>query len=441
MVTFAGLGSGIDFGNITTQLVNAERIPLSALNTRKTGVNRQISLLGDLATKLSALSTAASSLDTANELRVYKAQSSDDTRVRVTASSVANVGTYDITVNALASAQSTRSRTFAARDVAIGGGEVTFTVGSATPVDVTWDSTATLDDVAAQINEAVDGVRASVLYDGSQYRLIVSGTQAGASNAITFAETGVGLGLNDVGATQVAAQNASVTINGTTITRSSNTISDALSGLTLELRSQTPSGGAATRVEASEDTAGQRAKLDAFVEAVNEVTGFINGQLGSEVLEAASSLRGDTTLQTLQRRLSTTLTQIYAPDGTERSLSAFGLRFDREGVMSITDTALTARTSSDPDGLGVLFAGSGERPGVAQSLKDLITEYTRAATGVITSKQDGLRTRVRGIDDQIEAINERASGLESRLRKQFSAADSLIAGLNSQASFLTALFQ
>jgi flagellar hook-associated protein 2 len=441
MVTFAGLGSGIDFGNITTQLVNAEKIPITTLNTRKTGVNRQISLLGDLATKLSALSTAAASLDTANELRVYKAQSGDETRVRVTASSVANVGTYDLTVNALASAQSTRSRAFAARDTAIGAGEVTFTVGTGTPVDVTWDSSATLDEVAAQINDAVSGVRASVLYDGSQYRLIVNGTQAGANHAVTFAEAGAGLGLNDVGATQVAAQDASVTINGTTITRPTNTISDALEGLTLELRSVTPSGGAATRVEASEDTAGQRAKLDAFVKAVNDVSGFINGQLGSEVLEASNSLRGDTTLQTLQRRLSMALSRVYAPDGTERSLSGFGLRFDRDGVMSIADSALRDGTRADPEGLGVLFAGSGDNAGIAQSLKDLITEYTRAATGVITSKQDGLRSRVRSIDNQIDAINERASSLETRLRKQFSAADSLIAGLNSQATYLTALFK
>ena len=109
MVSFSGVGSGIDFGNITKQLVAVERLPIQTIQSRKDGATRQVGLFADLAEKLKALNTAATALDDAKKTRTLTASSTREERIKVTANGSAEAGTYVITVDSLAAAEVSQS--------------------------------------------------------------------------------------------------------------------------------------------------------------------------------------------------------------------------------------------------------------------------------------------------------------------------------------------
>ena len=111
---------------------------------------------------------------------------------------------------------------------------------------------------------------------------------------------------------------------------------------------------------------------------------------------------------------------------------------DKPGVLILDDAKFDAAVSSGSTELVALLAG--EEGGLTGALKTLTDDYTRSGTGMLASRQNGLRSRIQSFDDQISRIEDRASALESRLQKQFSAADSLIGSLNSQMTYISKIF-
>ncbi|MFO0729299.1 MAG: flagellar filament capping protein FliD [Myxococcota bacterium] len=439
MVNFSGVGSGIDFGNITKQLVAIEKLPEQAITTRQSGAKHRVALFGDLSDKLRALNTAATNLDDAKKIRSLSANSTRTERLGVTANGAADAGTYDITVDSLAAAEVSQSSTFASDTAGIAGtGTLTLTVGTNAAVNVDFDSTMSLSDIANQINQAGAGATANVLFDGTRYRLMVTANEMGTKNAITFAETGSSLGFNAPGAELVAASDAKATINNVQVTRSDNTLDDVIPGVTFDLKSLTPTGEGTTRVTIAPDNSALKSKVQAFVDAVNSVQSFINAQLGSDTLDPASSLRGDATVQGLQRQISTMLGTGYTTAGVTRSLGTFGITMDNSGALTVDSAKFDAAVATSSSGLVSLL--SGDSGGLTGAVKALTDSYSKASTGLIASVTKGINDRIRGFDDQIQRIEDRASALEARLQKQFSAADSLIGTLNSQMTYISKIF-
>ncbi len=439
MVSFSGVGSGIDFGNITKQLVAVERLPIQTIQSRKDGANRQVGLFADLAEKLKALNTAATALDDAKKIRTLTASSTREERIKVTANGSAEAGTYDITVDSLAAAEVSQSARFLTDTAGIAGtGTLNITSGTDAPVAIDFDATMNLSDIAAAINDSDAAVNASVLFDGTQYRLIVTGQNMGAANALSFTETGSALGFTAPGAELVAASDATATINGVQVSRTDNTFDDVIPGVSFDLRSRTPVGEGTTRVTVAADSVGLKAKVQSFVKAVNDVQGFMRNQLSSQSNDPKSSLRGDPTVQGLQRRLSLLVGQEFLSGTVTRSLGGFGVAADKTGVLILDDAKFDAAVSTTSADLVQLLAG--EEGGLTGALKSLTDDYTRSSTGMLASRQNGLRSRIQSFDDQISRIEDRASALETRLQKQFSAADSLIGSLNSQMTYISKIF-
>lgn len=437
MVNFNGVGSGIDFGAITEQLVRLERLPADAIETRKTGTNRQISLLGDLATKLRALETAAEDLDAPSKVRAVKASSADEDRIKVSASGEAQLGTFDVTVSALARAQTNQSRTFASDSAGVlGMGSMEISVGTGDPVNITWDSDDNLTTLARRINDAGAGVRASVLRDGTTFRLLVSAEDTGAANTVTYDEVSNVLGFGDLTSQLTSASDASLTVAGVPVTRSSNTLTDVIDGVTFELVSVTPTGEPATSVRVDRDPEGLAAKVQTFVDAVNAVQSFVTGQLGSKTASNGESLRGDSTLQAFQRQMSTILGGAHGPDAS--SLGRFGIKLASDGTLTLDKTKLESVAAEDPEGLTRLLAGANS-DGLISALSTMSAEYTRSGDGILAAKQSTLRSRISSFDQQIERIERNATSLEERLRRQFTATDTTIALLNSQSSYINSM--
>lgn len=438
MVSFSGLGSGVDFGAITDQLVKLEKLPITKIEGQKTGANRQITLVSDFATKMRGLETAAKALETPSQVRSVKASSSNEDRVKVTATGAAQLGNFDIGVTRLARAQTNQSQTFATDEPGVlGGGSLDLTVGEeGETFTIEFDAEDSLSSVARRINDANAGVRASVLNDGTSFRMLISSEETGAANTIAFGDMGGVFGFDAEGSQLVEARDAQFTVAGVPVTRSSNTLTDVIEGVTFELKTETPVGEPATAVTVSRDPDGLADKVKAFVDAINNVQTFVNGQLGNKSADPSESLRNDSMLQGFQRRFGGLLSSAHGPD--QSSLGLYGIKLDRDGSLSLDRAKLDKAIAASPDGLARMFAGTNKN-GLVASMTSLTGEYTRSGDGILATKQTALRSRISGWDGQIERIELKASSLEERLRKQFTSTDQTIALLNSQTTFISSM--
>ena len=431
-ITFSGLSSGLDTSSMVASLVKNAKIPATTLETKQSNLTSQKSILSSLSSALSSLTTAMKGLDLASEVKPNTATVSDD-HVGVTASSTADVGTHDIRVNTLAASSINQSKAFSSSAAgAAGVGSLDITVGAGTK-SVSWDATDSLSSIATKINGADAGVTASVVKvtEGS-YRLVVSAKETGTAKAPTFAMTGDSLGLNDTGNVKRAAADASLTVDGIDITRSSNSVTDALPGVTLSLKSVHAADDQNAIATVSQDTTAVQKSLQTFVDAYNKINTQLHTQLDyTGTVKGENTLNGDSTLRGIQSTFSTMMSSSYGGS----TLAALGISRDKTGVMSLDATKLTAALAKDPNAVSKVFVDGG----LAKAVSDRATAYTQAG-GIIAAKSDAMTARSKMYQESIDRINTNADALQTRLEKQFTAMEKAISDMKSQSSQLTSLF-
>lgn len=430
-ITFSGLASGFDSSAIVDKLVAAERAPETTYRAQQSAATARIGVLNDLLSKFTALQTAAQAVNTADKAKAFSTSSSDSGRVKVVASTAAQEGTYLVGVGSLARAETSRSAAFAS-NAAPGNGSISIAVGTGTAVNVSYASGDTLDAIAARINDRVAGVSASVLDTGAGFRLVVSSKATGTANAVTFAESGAGLGMSEV----IAAQDATVTVNGTTVTRSSNTASDIIPGVTLQLMSATPVGEGETELTVSRDAGATQTKVQGLVNAFNAVAGAVSKQLSHDASNksaTANPMFGDSMLQALQRRMGGLVATAYAHGAGTVSARQLGISLNTDGTLAVDTAKLAEVAGDDPTAVDDLVSGLGA------AIARMADDYTRSSTGLIAGKIDANRTLITGYDKQIQSIEDAATALGTRLSRQFTDLEALMTQLQSQSSFLTAL--
>jgi flagellar hook-associated protein 2 len=418
-------------------LIAAERIPIRGLEQRKTATSQRISTLGEIISKLKALEAKAKELDAPSELAAYQVTSSNEARVTARVSSDVTPGSHTVRVNALAAAQINRSKSYATINPP-GNGTLEIRVGSDPKVTINFNNSMTLEDIAAAIDGSAARVGASVIHDGSGYRIVVTGDDAGTANAVTFTEkSGTKLGFDSSSLVQ-AASNASIVFDGLAITRTSNTIDNLIPGVVLELHSVRPAGEADAIISVSRDPKAVREKLQGFVDAYNEVAKLVARELGkSGETVSKGQMLGDSTLRSLQRKLGGIAGAAFAHGGTNIALGSVGIGLASDGTLSIDASKFDAKYDADPDAIADLFAGGGQS--FTARVSSLVTEYTRAGTGVLVAKQSGLESRVDDYEAQIGRIESRATELGERLRKTFAALDQKVSALQTQQQQLSAV--
>jgi flagellar hook-associated protein 2 len=420
-------------------LVAAERLPIRALEQRQSATNQRISTLGDLVSKLKALQAKAKELDSTSELKARSVTSSQESRVTSTITGEATPGPHSVRVISLAAAQIDRSIAMPTNQ-APGTGYFDIQVGTDDPVGIGFDPTMSLDDVARQINDSGARVKASVVDDGSGFRLVVTAEEPGVANAVSFTETG-GMSLGFDGTSLVrAASDASIELDGLPVTRTTNTITDLVPGLTLDLHSQQPLGEPAAVVTVSENPEGLREKMAGFVEAYNEVAKLIKRELTKtgEGDVSKGQMLGDSTLRSLQKKLGSIATSAFSHNGDTLALGSVGITFAGDGTLSVDDTKFDAVYKADPDAIGNLFAGGSGS--LTSQLFDLVDDYTESGTGILTAKKEGLESRIDDYEKQVSRIEARATELGDRLRQTFTALDQTVSALQQQQQQLLSLF-
>lgn len=435
ITSFSGLATGIDTNSIVTELVRAESIPIARLRTKQANHDSMSSRFETIQERLNELKASMEAIT--DDSAPATVSSSAESMVGATSQGDAQAGAYVIEVTQLAAAERTHSDGVASKDVPglfADGSSIGITVGGDDEVSITVNSTDTLESVAQRINDSDLRATASVIFDGSEYRLQVSGTDTGLSNSVSFTETGLDLGLTDPANETVSAADALFTVDGLSMSRESNQVSEAITGVQLSLDSITTSP-VTVNVGSDSDALGE--KMQTFVDAYNAV---VNGIAVESVFtgeaRTGDSLAGDSTLRGLQRSLNSSLFGSLPGFDT---ISQIGLETNQAGKLELDLEAFGSALNENGDQLLEAFAGDGVSEGLFERLSDLTDQYADPSTGLISNRIDSFASQNRSIDQRIESMELRVDKFEENLLRKFASLETLVAGLNSQGEQMLAV--
>ena len=429
----SGLATNIDTETIISKLMELERRPLARVDQQAGGLTAQQSAWSDLGRVLGALKDAADTLIKPENWSLVSASATDTASVSVSVSGTPAVSSYAMTVSTLARAEAVQSATFAATDTALGfAGEVSFGDKA-----VTIAANDTLDGLRDKINAAGAGLTATVLQVSlGSYSLLLQSSQTGTAGVVAFTDdaTNTPLGalglLDGSGVKNVVqtAQDASFKIGGVDFTRSSNTVSDALTGLSLTLRATNTTG---LTLNVSRDTAAMASRLNDFVARFNVAVDQIRRHT-----DRGGALAGDPALLGLSNRLtSAAMNSVAGLPDTLRNLSAAGVTLERDGHLKVDSGKLNTMLGTDPAGVSALFTTAGS--GLGATFSGLLDGYTRSG-GTIESLAKSFDRRLLDLQNYKATLSQMIQVREANLRREFQAMEQAVSTLRSQGSWFAA---
>ena len=341
-------GQGFDVASTVTQILASEQSIETPWKNQLTSLQAQDTAFTSIGTDLSTLTTSLQALTDFTGVMSQKDGSSSNTNILTLtgATSAASAGSHTITVSNLATTSSDYSGTVtnAADELS---GTITIQVGSGQASTVTVDSSSnTLGTLASAINSANLGVTASVITDASGSRLsLVSGTSGSAgqltiSSDLTDATTGASVGFS-VGQT---GKNASLTVDGIALSTASNTVNNAIPGVTFQLLASDV--GTSVQVQITNDDSSVISAMSSFVSAYNAVVKDITTQEGKDSSGNAEPLYGNPTLALIQSQLSQALLGGSA-SGSISNIGQLGISMNNDGTLTLDSGALQSALDSD----------------------------------------------------------------------------------------------
>ena len=365
------LGGGLDVQGIVSQLLQVERQPINRLEQEQSRIQRKINAFEDFQSKLLDLETKIGDLSSADSFSKRSASSSNENLLRVTADSAAIPGSFSIEIERLARSDNfVTDSTFASTDTAIGTGSFDLSVGTET-VNISIDSgNNTLTGLKNAINDSGADVVASIVNDGSGFRLTVTSNQSGSDSAISISDNTLGESFSRThqNVASAADLDASLTVNGLQVTSSSNSVSGVVPGVTLDLSGTTEVGQVVT-VSVENDTEAVKDSIQAFVDSFNDTAGFINSQFTFvQAAGTAGLLSSEGLVRRAQLGLSEILrTNIEGLPGEITNLRALGVDVEQDGTLSIDSERLDENLENNFDQIQDLFltVGQTSNPGVS----------------------------------------------------------------------------
>jgi flagellar hook-associated protein 2 len=478
--TNSSSSSSID--QLVSQYIASISQPVYQLQSQQSGINSLISTYNSLKSSLSNFQSQASSLGSVGTLSPLAAKtvsSSNSSIVTATAQSTATSGTHSLLVTQLAKYDTLVSSqlTQAGTDIstASGAGTSTFSVtvnGKATNIDVAVNSgdsnSKVMANVASALNAANLGINASVVNDtSSTARLVFTSKNSGSANSISVADVTGNL-MQDVGWTSgviggrtassstgagfvyssVNSLDANFTLDGIPITRGSNTITDVLTGVTLNLSgTQLPTDNP-VNLTIAPDTSAIQTTVQNFIKSYNSVITSLkqnstdttsNSSSGSSATVTRAPLAGDVTFMNLQMSLQNILMSPVssAQTGNPNSLSTIGIKLNDDGTLSIGDqSAFTSALTSNPSAVSDLFNSSN---GVAVQLNTLVKSFSQAG-GVMDQKINGAQDQINSMNDMINSMQSSINIQANAMRNQFTAYQSLLIQLSQTQSSMNSIW-
>ncbi len=316
---------------------------------------------------------------------------------------------------------------------------------------------SSLSGIRDAINNAKAGVSASIINVGNgEYRLSVTSNDTGLDNAMTLSVSGDDalqsfMGYNastdaSNGMTEsVTAQNAKLKVNNVDIENSSNTISDALEDITLNLNDVTTGNQTLT---IAKDTSKAETAMKAWVDAYNtlqdsfsSLTKYTAVDAGADSQSSSNgALLGDSTLRTIQTQLKSMLSNTVS-SSNYKTLAQIGITTDpSDGKLELDADKLTAALKKDASGVGALIVGDGKKTGITTTIGSNLTSWL-STTGIIKAATDGVSKTLNKLTKDYNAVSERIDARVAQYKAQFTQLDVLMTSLNNTSSYLTQQFE
>ena len=427
----AGLGQGINVQQFVQFAVANQTATITALQTEQTSLGAQNSEIGTISSDLATLQNAAAALrDPLGALSAEAATSSNSSVVTATASGIAVAGSHSIVVSSLATTGSYYSDVPASSTLAAGSFQIQ--VGTNAAATVTVDSTNnTLSTLAESINNQNIGVNASVIQDATGSRLALVSATSGAPGDLTV--SGVYAGLNFHKA--ATGLNAVLTVENVPISSASNTVSNVINGVTLNLGSASLNNAAVT-VNVSPDSTQATTAINAFVSAYNTVVGDISSQFNvASNGTGGGPLEADNSLREVQSQLLGAVSYSISGNGGAVNLASIGVNLNDDGTLSVDNSALSTALSANYTGVQNLFQNA--TTGFSQNLNTVINNFTAPQTGILTLDAQSVTSTASGINQQIIDLQAALADQEQNLTSVYSKVNATLQELPLLESQIT----
>jgi flagellar hook-associated protein 2 len=437
--------NNLNVSTLVSQLVAAERAPRqNALLSQQQAATTEISALGQLKSALAQFQTAAQALSAPGAFNSNKASSSNSNLLTASAGTTSGTGSYQIKVLALAQAEQlaspaipgTGDPTVGTGSLIIGQGSNSFTVN----IDSTND---TLSGIAAAINGATGntGVQATILNEANGQHLLLTASNTGAASAITVTGSGSLTQFNYNATTKSMTElqqptDAHIQIGTFDRYSASNTITDAITGVTLNLVAADPN--TTVNIGVTTDTSGISGLVSKFVSAYNSLQQTISSLDSYDASSrTAGPLLGDAALQAIETMLRKDLSDSVATaSGSFNSLSSIGVTKLADGTLAFDAGKLSTALAQNPDSVAQIFA-SGD--GVATKLNTDINSAL-SSDGAISSRTTVLQQTLTDIQDKASELDEQMAQVQANYTAQFTALETLLAQLQTTSNYLTQQF-
>lgn len=457
-VSSVGAGSGILTQDVIDQLREADEsqfvrpveLALANEGDRKTA----------LATIDASMTNLIDSIDALKDPTLFTQRSATvtGTAVEVTAAINSDTQDFSLEVTKLATKQIEQSGSFASNTetVANGAGEMNLNI-EGTDYAIAYDATTTLDDLKNMINDiAGEKVDATVVQVATgDYRLFLSSVETGTNQDITLTDkVGSGeqlkdtrltsdvdvlaLGMEDDGITPItsAGKDAEFTFNGQAITRTSNTIDDLITGLSVTLKEV---GTSAVAIKQDDEQILE--KIESFVSKYNETLTELNSMTKSSLdSEERGIFSADSTIKSMQ----TMLTGMISSTGSG-SMFNFGFDTDKEGRLSIDKTIFSEQLESNNDNVKAFFTGGTytNEDGSTSDLEGAFNEYAGKVEtytkydAVLDQLKKSITEKVSSLEDDQATVIERLDSKYEIMKQRFIAFDIIMSSINSASSMFS----
>ena len=447
-ISSPGIGSGLDISGIVSKLVALERQPLVQLQRAASSVQSRLSLYGQVTSQLSTLEDAAKKLSSSDGWTGMTVSSSNPAAISATAASGSSPAGFSVEVTALAKKQVT-----VVAPGQLGNGSLTLEQGSwatgafvsvgGAAVTITIDDSAnTLAAIAGKINSSASGVEAMVVQSAEGERLVLRSTQTGAASGfnVSLASTDGGQGQEGTDLSFTAlppaqpAQDARFSVDGLEFKSSSNSVTEALPGVSLKLTQVT---SAPVEIKLEQDREAMKKSMQALVDAYNTVNSTLaNAMKYNPETKSAAPLQGDSTAVGLQSALRSLMRTELSGRPFER-LQDLGISFQSNGSLAVNSSKFEAALDKPAD-LKEFFASSTEGPlrGFGLQVADFVTSAL-SSDGRVTVRTEALQAGMKRNSSDQELVNVRAERTQARLLEVYNAMDSKVGKLNSINNYVS----
>ena len=444
-IRFSGMASGLP-PNIVDQIMDAERIPVKQLENRKVGEDDRLKLVTDLESKIAEIPKSLGELTNSRGFTFNKLESGDPNIVGGTIDpNGAVTGEWQVEVKQLAQKPGALSNGFPDRDrTELGVGYLKFETPQGTKEVYISGNNSTLDNVAAAVNKANVGLRATVINDRKDkdypFKSLITGLATGDDKQVDFPVVYMLDGDQDFYfETKKPAQNGLLKVDGFEFEVPENTVKDIIPGVTLRLRQAAP--GREVTVMVQEDFETISGKVKSFVDAINGALGFIQNQnklqKDKSGRDALGPMGGDSLLRIVESNFRRLIQnpQFGVQGGVQR-LNELGIEYQRNGTLSFNSEKFQSTLTRDPGSVAAFFRGDGNSVGFVPAVKREVSNLLNSSFGAISNRKRGLQQKIDQINQRIESKERQLVRREESLRRQFSNLESKMSQLQSQGAAL-----